>query len=69
MAPRRGTGRDCCAAHCSVFESDIDFNGRIAPAVENLAGMDIDNGGHFGAPFSGRAHFNGFLRAVDRTLE
>lgn len=34
------------AAEGTVLQRHIDFNSGVAPAVENLAGDDIDDGGH-----------------------
>jgi hypothetical protein len=42
----RGTRRHRGAAHAAVFQRHVHFDGRIASAVENLAGMDVDNRGH-----------------------
>jgi hypothetical protein len=44
-------GRHGCTAHGTIFEHDIDFDGRVAPAIENLAAYDIDNSGHSKSPF------------------
>ena len=41
-----GAGGHGGAAHGAVFEHDVDFDGRIAAAVENLAADDVDDGGH-----------------------
>ncbi len=30
----------------AVFQHHIDFNGGIAPAIENFAANDVDDGGH-----------------------
>ena len=46
----RGSRRHGCAAHRTVFEHDIDFDGRIAAAVEDLTADDVDDGGHGGLP-------------------
>ena len=42
----RGAGRHRGAAHGAVFQEDVHFHSRVAPAVENFTGGDIDNGGH-----------------------
>ena len=52
MRAGRGARRHGGAAHGAVFEHDIDLDGRIAAAVENFAGGDVDDGGHGLAPLS-----------------
>ena len=42
----RGARRHRGAAHGAVFEHDVDFDGRIAAAVQNFASDDVDDGGH-----------------------
>ena len=42
----RGARRDRRAAHAAVLQRDIHFDRRIAAAVEDLAGVDVDNRGH-----------------------
>ena len=42
----RGAGGHGGAAHRAVFEHDVDLDGRVAAAVENLAADDVDDGGH-----------------------
>ncbi len=41
-------GRHGGAAHRAVFQHDVDLDGRIAAAVQNLAADDVDDGGHVG---------------------
>ena len=42
----RGAGRDRGAAHGAVLEQDVDLDGRIASAVEDLAAHDINDDRH-----------------------
>ena len=49
----RSARRNRRAAHAAVVQGHVDFDGRIAAAVEDLAGVNIDNGGH-GFPSCGR---------------
>src|SRR5690606_6706639 len=42
----RGPGRNRRATLRTILQHDIDLDGRIAPAVENFAANDIDDGGH-----------------------
>ena len=46
MRARRGAGRHCGAAKRAVIEHNFDFHGRIAAAIEDFAGDDVENGGH-----------------------
>ena len=46
----RGARRHRGAAHRAVLEHHVDLDRRIAPAVEDLAGDDIDDRGHARAP-------------------
>src|SRR5205814_403401 len=39
-------GRDRSAAERAVFEDDIDFDGRIAAAVENFAAVNVGGASH-----------------------
>ena len=41
-----GAGRNRGAAERAVLQRDVDFDGRIAAAVEDFAADDVDNGGH-----------------------
>ncbi|MOA53710.1 hypothetical protein D3C78_1772090 [compost metagenome] len=41
-----GAGGNGGTAHGAVFEINVDFNGRIAAAVEDFARDDIGNGSH-----------------------
>ena len=41
-----GAGGHRGAAHAAVFEGHINFNRRVAAAVEYLAGVNIDDGAH-----------------------
>ena len=41
-----GAGRNRGAAHRAVLQHDVDFDGRVAAAVQNLAADDVDDGGH-----------------------
>ena len=34
------------AAHCAAVENDIGFDGWVATGIENLAGLNINNGRH-----------------------
>ncbi len=36
------------AAEAAIFEQDIDLDRGVAPAVENFAGVDVDDRGHGG---------------------
>ena len=45
-------------AECAGFQSNVDFDGGIAAAIEYFAAMNIDDGGHGGA-FSGIAKNRG----------
>ena len=38
-----GPARNDRAADCAACQSDIDFNGRIAARIEDLAGVDIND--------------------------
>jgi hypothetical protein len=42
----RGAGGHGGPPHRAVLEQDVDLDGRIAAAVEDLTGEDIDDGGH-----------------------
>ena len=44
----RGNGG---AAQAAIFEKDIDFDSRVATAIENFAADDIDNCSHGAFPF------------------
>ena len=44
-ASRRARGNGG-AAKAAVFEMDVDFDGRVAPAVENFAADDVDDCSH-----------------------
>ena len=46
MCAGAGAAGDGGAAERAVFQSDIDFDGRIAAAVEDFAADDVDDGGH-----------------------
>ncbi len=46
MRTGRGARGNRGAAHRSVFQRDVDLDRRIAPAVEDLPGMDVDDRGH-----------------------
>ena len=50
MRAGRGARRDRGAAERPVLQGDVDFDRRIAAAIQNFAGGNIDNGGH-DAPF------------------
>ena len=56
VGARGRAGRHRRAAHRSVFEDDIHFDSRIAPAVEDLASDNVDDGGHGKAPSMRRAN-------------
>ena len=47
MCARRGAGGHRGPAHGAVFQHDIHFDGRVAAAIEDFAGGDVDDGGHF----------------------
>ena len=47
MGARRGARGHAGSTHRSVFEHDVDFDGRISPAVEDFAGDDVNDGCHF----------------------
>ncbi len=52
MRPGRRSGRHRSAAESAALQGDVDFDGGVAAAVEDLAAMDIDDCGHFrGARF------------------
>ena len=42
----RGARRHRRAAHAAVLQRDVDLDRRIAAAVEDLAGVDVDDRGH-----------------------
>ena len=46
VRPGRGARGHRRAAHGAVLEDDIDLDRRIAAAVEDFAGDDVDDGGH-----------------------
>ena len=46
VGTRRGTRGNSGAAHGAVFQHHIHLNRRIAAAVEDFAGGDVDDGGH-----------------------
>jgi len=46
MRAGRRARRNRRAAHAAIFEVDIDFDSRIATAVENLAGDNVGDCGH-----------------------
>src|SRR5690606_176682 len=46
----RGAGRHRRTSHRAVFQRDVDLDGRVAAAVEDLAGVDVDDGAHGGVP-------------------
>ena len=41
-----GTAGHGGAAHCAAVENDIGFDGWVATGIENLAGLNINNGRH-----------------------
>ncbi len=43
---RRGARGHRGAAHSPVLEHDVDLDGRVAPAIEDLAADDVDDGSH-----------------------
>ena len=47
MGARRGPRGHAGSTHRSVLEHDVDFDGRIAAAVEDFARDDVNDGGHF----------------------
>ncbi len=49
----RRARRHGCAAETAIFQQHIDFDRRVAPAVEDFAGVNVDYGCHGVAP-SGR---------------
>ena len=46
MRAGRSAGRHGGAAEGAILKPDIDFDRRIAAAVENFAAGDVDDGGH-----------------------
>jgi hypothetical protein len=46
MRARRRTGRDRRPAHAAVLQGNVHLHRGIAAAVEDLAGVDVDDGGH-----------------------
>ncbi|ABC63239.1 probable phosphopyruvate hydratase [Erythrobacter litoralis HTCC2594] len=46
MRAGRSARRHRGAPEAAVFEKHVHFDGRIAPAIEDLAGMQVDDGGH-----------------------
>ena len=46
MSASRRSGRNGRPAHASVFKCHVDLNGRVSAAVEDLAGVDVDDRGH-----------------------
>ena len=57
MGAGRSTRRHRRTTHRAVFQRDVDLDGRIAAAVQDLACENIDDGGH-GVPFERSAHAN-----------
>ncbi|EAP76479.1 probable phosphopyruvate hydratase [Roseovarius nubinhibens ISM] len=45
-----GARGDGGAAHGAVFEDHVDLDGGVAPAVEDFAGVDVDNRAHGAIP-------------------
>ena len=39
-----GAAGDSRSAHRAVFEQHVDFNGRVAPGVEDLARENVEDG-------------------------
>ncbi len=46
MGAGGGAGRHRGAAERAIFQHDVDLDGGIAPAVEDFAADDVDDGGH-----------------------
>src|SRR6185437_13802216 len=46
MRTGRGTRRHRCPSQRAILQHDIDFDRRIAAAIENFAADDVDDGGH-----------------------
>ena len=46
MGASRGAGRHGSAAHGAVLQHHVHLHRRVATAVENLAGGDVDDLGH-----------------------
>ena len=57
MRAGRGAGGNRSAAERAVFETDIDFDRRVAAGIEDFAGDDIDDGGHGRGPVTKWAKF------------
>ena len=52
MGAGGGAGGDGGAAHAAVFEEDFDLDRGVSAAVEDLAGVDVENRGHLLRPRS-----------------
>ncbi|EAQ03551.1 probable phosphopyruvate hydratase [Pseudooceanicola batsensis HTCC2597] len=46
VGPRRGARGHRRPAHGAVFEGHVDLDGGVAPAVQDFAGMDVDDRAH-----------------------
>ena len=46
VSARGGARGDGGAARRAIFQRDFGFDGRVAPAVEDFAGVDVDDLGH-----------------------
>ena len=57
------------AADRAVFQHHIDFDGGIAPAIENFAANDVDDGGHvLNFPGNGGSGFGGVLHGAQANV-
>ena len=54
VGPRGGARRHSCAAGRAIFKRNIHFNGRVAPAVEDFAGVNVDDFAHGDGPLADR---------------
>ncbi len=61
MRAGRGAGGNRGATLGAVLQDDIDFDGRIAAAVEDLAADDVGDGGHGVFRFWGRFYRPGWV--------
>jgi hypothetical protein len=41
-----GAGRDCGTAHAAILQQHLDLHSRLTAAVEDLAGVDVEDSGH-----------------------
>jgi hypothetical protein len=69
MGTGGGARRHRRAADRAIFQHHIDFNGGIAPAIENFAANDVDDGGHvLNFPGKWRVRFGGVLHGAQANV-